>query len=247
MEESAERTEQGELISKLSNKDADQLRDQAKVFHKVANGSGAEFSSRHLPAWRKGMYLCLIFLVLLAVVFLLIAEKTRQDLVGSIGERWAYVYMDETDELLRLPPPPSRPVRYKIGSGLTAPVQSTSKESGVLFLDRQPSSPKRDEEPTARVDPVKNSANRKAYAFLVENSKVVQELASNSVSDFQFQDWQPVKNNAPEFWIDVILARALDGQGEVHMVWSVNMESGLIIPLSQEARDWEVSHPRENE
>ena len=234
-------------MSKLSKNDADQLRDQANMFRKVANGSEEQFSSRHLPSWRKGIYLCLIFLVLLSVVFLLIAEKTRQELVGSIGERWAYVYIDETDELLRLPPPPPRPVKYKIVSGLTAPVQSTSKESGVLFLDRQTSSSKRNEEPSARVDPVKNSANREAYAFLVENSKVVQELARNSVSDFQFQDWQPVKNNAPEFWIDVILARDLDEQGEVHMVWSVNMESGQITPLSQAARDWEVSRPRKNE
>ena len=232
-------------MSKLSKEEADQLREQAKVFRKGASGSEEQFSGRPLPAWQKGIYLCLIFFVLFSVVFLLIAERTRQDLIGSMGKRWAYLYIEETDELLRLPPPPPRPVKYKIVSGLTAPVQSASKESGVLFLDRQSSSPQREEEPTARTYPVKNPANREAYTFLVGNSKVVQELSSNTVSKFQFQDWQPVKSNAPEFWIDVILARDSDGgQEEVHMVWSVNMESGLITALSQAARDWQVSRQR---
>ena len=45
-----------------------------------------------------------------------------------------------------------------------------------------------------------------------------------------------VRARGPEFWIDLI-AQQPSGQGEIHLVFSVNTETGVVIPMSQAARD----------
>ena len=54
--------------------------------------------------------------------------------------------------------------------------------------------------------------------------------------DLNYQEWKMVRAREPEFWIDLIAKRSSD-QGELHLIWSVNAETGVVTPMSQAARD----------
>ena len=66
---------------------------------------------------------------------------------------------------------------------------------------------------------------------------VAQRLIEGELQeDLNYQEWKMVRAREPEFWIDLIAQRS-SGQGEVHLVFSVNTETGVVIPMSQAARD----------
>ncbi len=76
-----------------------------------------------------------------------------------------------------------------------------------------------------------------AFQMLKEKSTVAQSLIEGEFQDdLNYQEWKMVRAREPEFWIDLI-AQQPSGQGEVHLVFSVNTETGEVIPMSQAARD----------
>ena len=78
-----------------------------------------------------------------------------------------------------------------------------------------------------------------ALEILKENSEIARQLIEGGgVLDLSYQEWKTVRRNAPEFWIDVITQRTM-GRGELHLIWTVNTETGVVSPLSQAARDVE--------
>ncbi len=85
-----------------------------------------------------------------------------------------------------------------------------------------------------------NPLNEAAYNLLRETGEAAAELGENKHPEFEFKGWRSVKDDAPEFWIDLIVTRRSDGQ-EVHLIWSVNTETKRLTALSQAARDLEAS------
>ena len=226
--------------------DAD-LRQQAELFRGLRAEAPTRFAEEPLSGWKKFLYLTSIFFVLLAVIYLLVFGQARRQLIASVGEQWARFYTVEQDEILRLPPPPPQAVKARTVTQVPLVVGPEREETtGVLFLDEQPfgTSPPEEEKQPVAVVPPKTDANREAYTLLTEQSEDIRQLVSNSISEFEFEEWQPVKDNPPEFWIDLVVVRPSDGQ-KVHMIWSINGESGRIRPLSQAARDWQASRPAE--
>ncbi|MFQ5928999.1 MAG: hypothetical protein ACE5MK_04830 [Acidobacteriota bacterium] len=239
---------EGKATAEVSKENAHQLKEQAQLFRQLARSAQDEFLEQPLPGWRKFLYLFLILLVLFSVVFLLIARDTRRQLIVSVGERWAHLYRDEQNEIFKLPPPPPQAAKPKFAvPELSLPAGGAGEEpSGVLFWDQTPFSAGGIEESTITpVAPAKNAANEEAYNFLREQSETIRELANNDISEFEFKAWKPVKDKPPEFWIDLVMTQRSDGQ-EVHMIWSVNVETGRINALSQAARDWEASQGDKN-
>ena len=79
--------------------------------------------------------------------------------------------------------------------------------------------------------------SQEAFQMLKDKSKVAQKLIEGELQeDFVYQEWNLVRARGPEFWIDLIARRSSD-QGELHLIWSVNAETGVVTPMSQAARD----------
>ncbi len=76
-----------------------------------------------------------------------------------------------------------------------------------------------------------------AFQMLKDKSMVAQRLIEGELQDdLNYQEWKMVRAREPEFWIDLIAQRSTD-QGELHLIWSVNTETGVVTPMSQAARD----------
>ena len=76
-----------------------------------------------------------------------------------------------------------------------------------------------------------------AFQLLKDKSVVAQMLIEGELQeDLNYQEWKMVRAREPEFWIDLIAQRSSD-QGELHLIWSVNAETGVVTPMSQAARD----------
>ncbi len=79
--------------------------------------------------------------------------------------------------------------------------------------------------------------SQEAFQLLKDKSVVAQKLIEGELQeDLDYQEWKTVRAREPEFWIDLIAQRSTD-QGELHLIWSVNMETGVVTPMSQAARD----------
>jgi hypothetical protein len=95
------------------------------------------------------------------------------------------------------------------------------------------------EEPSAQ-EAQQDEGSEEAFEILKEKSVIARRLIEGEgVPDLSYQEWKTVRGNAPEFWIDVITRRTTDG-GELHLIWSVNTDTGVVQPLSQAARDAET-------
>ena len=81
--------------------------------------------------------------------------------------------------------------------------------------------------------------SNKAFEILKEKSASARQfIEGGGVPDFSYQEWKTIRRNGPEFWIHVIAQRTTE-RGELHLIWSVNTETGVVRPLSQAARDLE--------
>lgn len=218
------------------------LKEQAELFRQLAKSGLEEVYERSLLGWKKYLYLSLVFGVLFLVVFLLLADRSRRQLIASAGEGWSRLSGAEQNEIFRLPPPPPQAVQTKVlipgGSASTGGAEE--EPVGVLFLDETLPGPERRERTPAPLVLAKSPFNEAAYDLLTQTGEVAGELTENHISEFEFKGWRPVKDAAPEFWIDLVVMRRSDGE-EVHLIWSVNTETGQVTPLSQAARDLEAS------
>jgi len=227
--------------SQLPEISSEHLEEQIELVRQLASAAPPVFRERPLPGWKQVVYPVLVFGVLFFVVFLLIFDRSRVQLIASMGEGWNSLYAERQREILRLPPPPPKAVQTRavFPAGRVPVGGAGEEEGGVLFLDRQPPVlGKEEEEAPAAIILAKNSFNEAAYDLLKETSETVGNLAQNNIAEFEFQDWRPVKDDPPEAWIDLVVTRRSDGE-LVHLIWSVNTENQRTAPLSQAARDLE--------
>ncbi len=239
--EESQTTEEEDQLPEISS---EHLQEQIELVRQLASAAPPVFRERPLPAWKQFVYPVLVFGVLLFVVFLLIFDRSRLQLIASMGEGWSSTYGDRQNEVFRLPPPPPKAVQTRVvlPSGRVSFGEAEEETEGVLFLDKQPPAlgKEKEEKAPAAVILAKNSFNKAAYDLLKATSETVGELTKNNISEFEFQDWRPVKDDPPEAWIDLVVTRGSDGE-LVHLIWSVNTESERMTPLSQAARDLEAS------
>jgi hypothetical protein len=222
---------------------AEHLDEQIELVRELAQAVPPAFREPPLAEWKKVVYSLLVFGVLFLVIFLLIFERNRQQLIASMGEGWSSVYGDRQIEIQRLPPPPPKAIQTRTVTPTgRVSIGAADDEPGVLFLDKQPPGLGKQEEkaPTQAVILAKNSFNEAAYNLLKTTSETAAELTGNNIAEFEFQDWRPVKDSPPEAWIDLVATRRSDGE-LVHLIWSVNTETERTAPLSQAARDLEGS------
>ena len=98
------------------------------------------------------------------------------------------------------------------------------------------SSPLEGKKPEVILEKTKDSIA--AYDLLSKKSQVVRVLREGKHARYKFVEWRAVKNSAPVFWIDLLASESSDGK-QLHLVWSVNLETGDLSALSQAARDLE--------
>jgi hypothetical protein len=219
---------------------AEHLDEQIELVRQLAQAAPPVFREPPLSPWKQVVYPLLVFGVLFLVVFLLIFERSRQQLITSMGEGFNSAYADRQREILRLPPPPPEAIQTRtvMPAGRVSIGGADEEPGGVLFLDKQPPGLGREKEeaPTQAVILAKNPFNEAAYNLLKATSETAAELIGNNIAEFEFQDWRPVKDDPPEAWIDLVVTRRADGE-LLHLIWSVNTETERTSPLSQAARD----------
>lgn len=216
-----------------------ELKGQAHAYRQSATAQSREFYERPLGGWKQLLYLILVFGSLFAVVYLLVVDERRQQLITSAGE---VLYPGEQRDINRLPPPPPRVIQARVvtAEGTGSSGSSPEEPRGVLFLDQDPVRIRGEEEaPPAPVELPRTESNRAAYELLVRSSDVAAQLSQNGFEQLEFSIWRPVRDEPPEFWIDLVAVRQSDGE-EVHLIWSVNTESERVSALSQAARDLET-------
>ncbi len=115
--------------------------------------------------------------------------------------------------------------------------QNTPEPGNRPVLQRTtPASNPEVESPTAE-EIQEAERSQEAFQMLKDKSVVAQALIEGELQeDLNYQEWKMVRAREPEFWIDLIAQRSSD-QGELHLIWSVNTETGVVTPMSQAARD----------
>lgn len=216
-----------------------QLKNQAHSFRQSATAQSEELYERPLAGWKQVFLLLLVFGSLFAVVFLLIVDESRRQLIAFAG---GILHQGERAEMNRLPPPPPKVIQARVvtveGTGTSAP--SPAEPMGVLFLDRDPVWIRGEEEvPPAPVELSRTESNEVAFNLLVRLSDAAARLSQNELEGLAFSSWRPVKDEPPEFWIDLVAIRQPEEE-EVHLIWSINTEDERVTALSQAARDLEV-------
>lgn len=73
-----------------------------------------------------------------------------------------------------------------------------------------------------------------AYRVLMIKSVHAKRLVAGE-SQLRFVEWKVIKQETPEIWIDII-AREV-GEELLHFIWSVNLKTDVIRPLSEAARN----------
>ena len=125
------------------------------------------------------------------------------------------------------------PSSSAVDAGEPEPNNRPVLERGTLLSTDQT------EEPSAQ-EAQQDEGSGEAFEILKEKSVIARRLIEGEgIPDLSYQEWKTVRGNAPEFWIDVITRRTTDG-GELHLIWSVNTDTGVVQPLSQAARDAET-------
>jgi hypothetical protein len=216
-----------------------ELKGQAQAYRQSATARSKEFYERPLAGWKQLLYLTLVFGSLFSVVFLLVVDERRQQLIALAGE---VLNPGEQRDINRLPPPPPKVIQARVvtAEGTGSPVPGPEEPRGVLFLDQDPVRIRSGEvEPPAPIEFPRTESNRAAYELLVRLSDVAAQLSQNGFEELEFSTWRPARNEPPEFWIDLVAVRQADGE-EVHLIWSVNTESERVSALSQAARDLET-------
>ena len=112
----------------------------------------------------------------------------------------------------------------------------TEPDSKPVLQRKAPASNPQAESPSsAEIEAQERS--QAAFELLKDKSVVAQMLIEGELQeDLDYQEWKMVRAREPEFWIDLIAQRSSD-QGELHLIWSVNAETGVVTPMSQAARD----------
>jgi hypothetical protein len=222
--------------------DAERLRQQAAELLQEGHRPPEVFRARLSRATRI-VYAAILILMIGSALFLLVSRNSRVGLIRAIANSWSGLYpLEQRAEVYKLPPPPPKAVEPKVvlqGSptfAYQAPPRSVvptvragtseGEETSSVETETKPPAP-----------PEKTAEAKAAYDFLIAKSDVARRLANNNFPQFRFQEWRPVRNSPPEFWVDLVVLQS-DGR-EAHFIWQVNAEADTVRPLSQDARDLE--------
>jgi len=217
-----------------------QLKDQAHSFRQSAVSQSKELYERPLAGWKQVLLLILVLGSLVAAVFLLIEDESRRQLLTSAG---GMLYQGERADINRLPPPPPKVIQARVVTAETSGISVAGSEEprGVLFLDQDPVRIRGEEEvPASPAELPRTESNQVAFDLLVTLSDAAAKLSQNGLDELEFSSWRPVKDESPEFWIDLVATRQPEGE-ELHLIWSVHIENERVTALSQAARDLEAS------
>ncbi len=216
------------------------LKTQAQVVREIGGTGDSRGKAGGASVLAKSCYTLLTFTVLLAVIILLSLSSIRKGVITNVHEQWAeWTASASSSEIFRLPPPPPRVIEREVA--VHAPpvlVPAGDQTSGVLYAEGEggEASSLEDKKPEVILEKTKESIA--AYDLLSKKSRVVRELREGKHPQYKFVEWRAVKNSAPVFWVD-LLASDSSGGPVLHLVWSVDLETGDLSALSQAARDLE--------
>jgi len=165
----------------------------------------------------------------------------RTRLLERAGKSWQRVSgQGQQAEIFQLPAPPPKSVEPKIiyqGTPATGVISQRDRPPIVIQdSEGEEESPVGDQQkPPA--PPEKTDASKSAYDVLLQKSPVAQKIAAGGFEGYKFKEWKPVRNAAPEFWVDLV-ATGPAGR-DTHFIWLINTESGTVEAKSQDARDAE--------
>jgi hypothetical protein len=221
---------------KSQNLDSERLRQQAEEIRRDAS-LVAPPSTAAPSRLAQAAYLVLLVVVVAAVIFLIASERSRLGLIETVAAAWGRATGTESAEIYRLPAPPPKAVEPRVvlqGTPTFTYRSSPQLEGGQPIDERYGPDAA---EPARRPGPPERTAgSNAAYQLLTQKSEHARRLSTNAIPEYQFKEWRPVRNEPPDFWVDVIATR--EGR-EIHFIWSINTETEVIRPLSQDARDLE--------
>lgn len=96
-------------------------------------------------------------------------------------------------------------------------------------------------ESLSKEEETRSEEAEKSYRSLLLNSSVARTLVEGGFETLRFVGWKVVQWKAPEVWID-LMANQSNGRA-VHFIWSVNVETQTVRPLSEAARNLERGKP----
>ena len=242
--------------SDTTQQSLEKLKKQAELLRQSSRGKRDYSSKSNSEKWKHYTCWSVTLGVLILSVFLLVSASNRLQLIAFLGEGWINLFDFKQSKIFRLDPPPPKRSSVK-DSQIAFNSDSLKSEDSPKSIFANPNSVVEQRSREKARDPfstftsiplVKNSASEQAYDLLRKKSDLINQLIDGYLPEFKFKTWSVLKDNAPNFWIDIKVIRqsmVIDSSGstqnedgqEVHFVWSVNLESDEVVALSQEARD----------
>lgn len=216
--------------------EAAQLRLQAESLRK---SQSLPLRNEDYSALKKLVLLALIFVAVAGSAYLLIDGALRRNLIIRAADGWnKYVSNSSAEGVFKIPPPPPRQVdpRVVYPAGVATLGGGVETTGGTIYQSGE--SPEDTVEKTY-VPPPKTPESGTAYSLLRAKSAVAGKLAAGELEAWRFKEWKPVQSKPPVYYVDLVAVRVADST-EVHFVWSVDVQSQKVSPLSQAARDLEA-------
>ncbi len=227
-----------EQVTPENSEDPGRLREQAEAIRMQVRLRDMKLVSPRIPDWKKACLMAVIVGAIFGSVYLLVFESQRQALV-TLAARGLDLHKSSDEEVFKLGAPPPKAVEPKVR--VQGPsIFSDEGIEGVLYADIEVEDWEENgdtgEEEAEFIRPARTKGSEKAFEFLTLTSDVVQQLIDGEIEGYTFKEWNPVQNNPPKFLLDLIVVTAED-EGELHLIWEVNVERESVRPLSQAARD----------
>ncbi len=232
--ESPENPEPEETPESQGQFPVEELREQARRLRVAVRRDRMDPSDRSDPSFLgKVLYLVFFMGVMGSTIYLLMFPSVRQELVLQVSELWIAAARDVTrSHIYRLPPPPPKPAEQKVVFQAPVPIVTGSNvpEGGTVSTGEAPGDGPRQARALK-----KTRDSETAYRLLLEKSDIAKDLTEGKIPGQAFKEWRLVKDDVPVFWIDLVATRGADP--EFHLIWSVDLETRTVTPLSQAARD----------
>lgn len=220
------------------------LQSQARSLRRRSSGSIRGAETFEAPMWKKLLTLAVLLMVLGSVMYLLTFPQSRRQLAAQIGGAVGQVRGLGEERILRLPPP----VRDEIAredsdmptvvfrSGSSQAEEAGEAERKILFLNTFPEDGQQTQEAVEEAaPPAKTEGAQGAYDLLLQQSEAARKVVEGEAEGWTFQEWKPVQNNPPRFYISLLAA---DAEGNVQqLIWEVDTEQGSAVARSQLARE----------
>ena len=140
-------------------------------------------------------------------------------------------------------------------TGSSDPARGLQKTPDLANLDPQPDSA--DSTPSRAVEADRGSpetllpeavqsrtenvgpALRRAFQLLRSKSKAAEDLVGlGHIDDLRYEGWKPLRAELHEVQVQLVAVREPEGN-EVHLIWSVNLDTQAVVPLNEAARELE--------